>query len=95
MAITGALTEVGAPQGTLVLSGVDQTIIFTCATRNLAYVDIYADDSAMLYAYVALGPYTRIPAGGSNRLPVNQSLTIFVQQDAGFVGATMRAECVG
>ncbi len=95
MAITTALTTVGAPLGTLALTGADQALAFTSANRNLAYVELYADDAAFLIADVAAGPYARVPAGGSIKLDVMQARTVQVQQDAGYAAATLRASCVG
>ncbi len=58
-------------------------------------MQLAADDAAFLYAFVAGGPYVRIPVGGSERLAVNGSLTIQVLQDSAFAAAVLRGQCVG
>lgn len=95
MAITTALQNIGEPLGTLTLTGADQALAFTVTGRKVGYVELYADDAAFLYAFTAAGPYARVPAGGSVKLPINVSRTIQVQQDSGFLASTLRATCVG
>jgi hypothetical protein len=91
------LAMVGAPLGKLTLGGTEKTVGLTVSGRNTAIAELYADDAAFLYNYV-VGSTTaqgRIPAGGSLKVPIYVSKTIYVTQDAAYAAATLRVGCAG